>query len=260
LTNSEIDFNFVSHKNPAMLTPLKYMAHVLLIFLITNVHAQSVTNNSMLCYVSTDNVTHAVQVQLIPSKPYFITCTYDNEQVVSLPQFFQFKCTQANSTIELKIHVADAVHSQYISKQFLVSEKNVVYELPISLYASNDILKSEHAKIQSIELVNISNEAVELTEINFSNTSSNYEVKLNQLFSVDLQQEKQRNYILNCTIAQHVNINLFNTNGGNSKKITKQLKAGKNVIQFDDMQLNAGKYVVTITENTSKENYSSVMN
>ncbi len=234
-------------KTQAMLTPLKYMAHVLLFFTITIVQAQSVSENSILCYVSEDYAVHAVNKSLSSQQPYKIACSYENEQS-TIPKYIQFRCTNKPVLLTVNVHVVDGAHEQYIKQTIQLKGKNKIYEMPILAYVSNDLLLSNTAKIHSIEFTNLSDATVDLKELNFSNISATYDVKLNQLFTIDSKNLSAKNYTFTSSTSKHVNINVYNTNGGFARKIMKTLQAGENEIEFDEMQLNDGKYVVTITE------------
>ncbi|MEZ5053735.1 MAG: hypothetical protein R2807_03030 [Chitinophagales bacterium] len=229
-------------KTQAMLTPLKYMAHVLIFFTITIVQAQSVSENSILCYVSADYAVHAVNKSLSTQQPYTATCmplvsVHDNYFITNKP-----------AVLNVNVHVVDDTHEQYIKQTIQLKGKNNIYEMPILAYVSNDLLLSNTAKIHSIEFTNMSDATVDLKELNFSNTSAKYEVKLNQLFTIDSKNLGSKNYMFSSATSKHVNINVYNTNGGFARKIMKTLQAGENEIEFDELQLNEGKYVVTITE------------
>lgn len=240
------------HKNPAMLTPLKHMARVLIFLSITIVQAQPLSNSSILCYVSADNATHEVNAELIQSQPHTITCSYSDADA-SIPKFIQFNCSGGATLLTVKVFITDGAHTQTITKDIQVNERNAVYEMSVLAFVSEEIVQSGKARINSIEFSNNMNTSVSLEKINFSNSTSNYEVKLNQVFTVDISNALQKNYIIKSNTPKEVSINLYKTNGEFSKKIIKSLITGENYIQFDEMQINDGKYVIAITENDSKK-------
>ena len=240
------------HKNPAMLTPLKHMAHVLIILSISIVQAQPLSNSSILCYVSADNATHEVNAELIQTKPHTITCSYSDADA-SIPKFIQFNCSGGATLLTVKVFITDGIHKQTITKDLQVNERNAVYEMPVLAFVSDQIIQSGKAKINSIEFSNNMNTSVWLERINFSNVTSNYEVKMNQVFTVDMANSTQKNYVIKSNMPKDVSINLYKTNGEFSKKVTKSLMAGENYIRFDEMQINDGKYVIAITENDTKK-------
>lgn len=241
------------HKNPAMLTPLKHMARVLIFLSISIVQAQTLVNNSsILCYVSADNATHEVNAQLIQSKPHTITCSYGDANP-TIPKFIQFNCSGGASLLTVKVFITDGSHVQIINRDIQVNGSNTIYEMAVLAYASEEIIQSGKAKISSIEFSNNMNTEIVLDRINFSKSSSNYEVKLNQVFTVDMGNLHQKNYLIKASLPKEVSINLYNTNGEFSKKFIKSLLPGENYIQFEEMQIKQGKYVIAITENDSKK-------
>lgn len=258
LTNTKRHTIFALHKNPsAMLKPLTLMAHVLIILSITIVQAQPSLNSSMLCYISADNTSHKVDANLTQAQPYTITCNYDDINA-TIPKFLQFGCTGGSTLLTVEIHITDGQHNQKITKDIPVDASRKLYEVPVLAFVSNEMMQNGKARINSIIFSNNMNSEVFLSEINFSNISSNYEVKMNQIFTVDLAGAKQKNYFIKANTFKDVNINLYKSNGEFTQKITKSLINGENFIHFDDMPaLSQGKYVVVITENDPNSKKSS---
>lgn len=231
-----------------MLKPLTLMARVLAIFSITIVQAQSTNNSSMLCYISADNTTHLVDSKLIPAQPYTITCTY-NEKDASIPKFIQFSCSGA-SVITVDVHVTNGTTTQKISKDIRIQANRAVYEVPVLAYVNDNIMQSGNARINAIEFSNTLNQEAHLNEVYFTNTSSNYEVKFNQIFTVDLDDTTPLNYFIKSNEYKDVQINVYKSKGEYSTKLNKNLNIGDNFIMFDELSANYhGKYIVVITEN-----------
>ena len=235
-----------------MLTPLKHMARVLIFLSISIVQAQTLSNNSsILCYVSADNAMHEVNAELIQSKPHTITCSYSDANP-SIPKFIQFNCSGEASLLTVKVYITDGSHTQILNRDIQINGRSTTYEMPVLAYVSQEIIQTGKAKISSIEFSNNMNTNVMLDRINFSKSSSNYEVKLNQVFTVDMQ-NLQKNYLIKLNATKEVSINLYKISGEFSKKIVKSLLPGENFIQFDELQIAEGKYVIAITENDSKK-------
>lgn len=240
---------FAVHKNPAaMLKPLTLMARVLIILSITIVQAQPSLNSSMLCYISADNTSHKIDADLTQAEPYTITCSY-NDVAAAIPKFIQFSCNGASTLITVDINITDGEKNQKITKDISVNEARKLYEVPVLAYVSNELIQNGKARINSIVFSNNMNTNLLLAELNFSNTTSNYEVKMNQIFTVDLTSALMKNYFIKANTFKDVNINLYKSNGEFTQKITKSLMSGENFVRFDEMPLQEGKYVVVITEN-----------
>ena len=235
-----------------MLKPLTLMARVLAILSITIVQAQTSLNSSMLCYISADNTSHKLDASLTQAAPYTITCSYGDADA-AIPKFLQFSCDGGSTLVTVDVHITDGVHNQKITKNIQVNESRKLYEVPVLAYVSNQIMQNGKARISSIVFSNNMNTEILLSELKFSNTTSNYEVKMNQVFTVDMANSTQKNYVIKSNMPKDVSINLYKTNGEFSKKVTKCLMAGENYIRFGEMQINDGKYVIAITENDTKK-------
>lgn len=231
-----------------MLKPLTLMARVLTIFSITIVQAQTTTNSSMLCYLSTDNTSHQLDVSLIQAKPYTITCSY-NEKDASIPKYIQFNCEGTASLLTVDVHITNGISTQKISKDIQINKYKSEYEIPVLGYVNNDIVQNGKARISSIVFSNNMNTEVQLGSVHFSNISNNYEVKMNQVFTVDLNSAILKNHFIKVENLKEVSINIYKANGEFSQKFTKNLNPGENYLQFDELPLQQAKYVVVITEN-----------
>ncbi len=238
-----------------MLKPLTLMAHVLILLSITIVQAQP-SNSSMLCYISADNTSHKVSANLTQAQPYTITCSYGDADA-AIPKFLQFSCSGGSTLITVDIQITDGINTQKITKDIPVNTTRSLYEVPVLAYVSNELMQNGKAKINSIVFSNDMNSEVQLSELNFSNTSNNYEIKTNQVFTVDLTNARMKNYYIKANILKDVNINLYRLNGEFTQKITKTLMNGENFISFDEMSLQEEKYVVVITENYNNSKKSS---
>ncbi|MCB0507962.1 MAG: hypothetical protein R2739_02365 [Chitinophagales bacterium] len=240
-----------------MLTPLKYMAHVLLIFLtFTIVQAQNQPSNSILCYVSADYASHTVKAAISPSSSYKISCNYENTEA-SIPKFIQFKCAGNSGSIEVKIHISNGKTEQTFAQTIQLNQQNALYEMPVLVYVSDALSQSKNAHISAIEFNNLSNSTIALNELNFSNFTSTYEVKLNQVFTVDKNSIEQKNYIIKSDKTKYISLKIYSINGGFASKVNKQLQPGNNILSFNDLNLKSGKYVVTTTENNQKDDLMS---
>lgn len=233
-----------------MLTPLKYMAHVLLLFSISIVQAQSSLSSSMLCYISADNSSHSINAPLVPTKPYTITCSY-NDADAAIPKYIQFSCNGGSTLVTIDIQLTDGVHQQKISKDISILPTQNLYEIPVLAYVSDELMQNGKARISSIVFSNKMNAETVLSEVNFSNSSNNYEVKMNQVFSVDLTDALLKNYLIKSSASRDININLYNSTGTFSKKIATKITNGDNLLHFKEMNLQPGKYVVVISENNT---------
>jgi hypothetical protein len=231
-----------------MLKPLTLMARVLTIFSITIVQAQTTTNSSMLCYLSTDNTSHKMDVSLAQAKPYTITCSY-SEKDAAIPKFIQFNCEGNATLLTVDVHITNGTSTQKISKDIQVNSDKSVYEIPVLAYVNNDIVQNGKARISSIVFSNNMNTEVQLAGVNFSNSSNNYEVKMNQVFTVDLNSAVLKNHFIKVDALKDVSINIYKSNGEFSQKFTRNLNPGENYLQFEQLPLQQAKYVVVITEN-----------
>jgi hypothetical protein len=239
-----------------MLKPLTLMARVLAILSITIVQAQPTLKSSMLCYISADNTSHKIDAQLTQADPYTITCSY-SDVAAAIPKFIQFSCEGGSTLVTVDIHITDGVHQQKITKDIQVNTNRKLYELPVLAYVQDAIIQTGNARISSIVFSNNMNSQVLLSEVNFSNSTSNYEVKLNQIFTVDLSGQVMKSYYIKSAAFKDVNINLYKSNGEFSQKLNKTLINGDNFIQFDELPLQPSKHVVVITENDPNAKKSS---
>jgi hypothetical protein len=101
------------------------------------------------------------------------------------------------------------------------------------------------------------NTPVLMSELNFSNTSLKYEVKLNQVFTVDLGNTILKKYFISADTYKTININFYKTNWEFDQQIVKGLVRGENYLHLDELGVKDGKYVVVITENDIKKAPSS---
>ena len=231
------------------------MARVLAILSITIVQAQTSLNSSMLCYISADNTSHKVDADLTPEQSYTITCTY-NDVEAAIPKFIQFSC-EGSARITVDINITNGTQQQKITKEIQVAPNRKLYEVPVLAYVSNEIIQNGHAKVNSIVFSNNMKTVVQLEELRFSNMTSNYEVRLNQVFTVDLSGAFTKNYYIKTSSFKDVSINLYKANGEFTQKISKSLANGDNYLNFDETPLQQGKYVVVITENDTKKSPGS---
>ena len=238
-----------------MLKPLTLMARVLAILSITIVQAQTSLNSSMLCYISADNTSHKVDADLTPEQSYTITCTY-NDVEAAIPKFIQFSC-EGSARITVDINITNGTQQQKITEEIQVAPNRKLYEVPVLAYVSNEIIQNGHAKVNSIVFSNNMKTVVQLEELRFSNMTSNYEVRLNQVFTVDLSGALTKNYYIKTSSFKDVSINLYKANGEFTQKISKSLANGDNYLNFDETPLQQGKYVVVITENDTKKSPGS---
>ena len=240
-----------------MLKPLTLMARVLAIFTITIVQAQtSVSSNSMLCYISADQTQHKIGVDLSLAQPYTITCSYNDVQA-EIPKYIQFACNNAVATLSVEINITNGTQEQKIQRDIPVVSGRKLYEIPVLAYVNDALIQEGKARISSIIFSNSINTTVHLTEVNFANTSNNYEVRLNQVFSVDKTNAVSKNYIIKSNAFKNVSINLYKNHGQSNQKILCSLSNGDNYMHFDELPLQDGKYVVVITESEVKPNKSS---
>lgn len=236
-----------------MLKPLTYMAPVLLL-LSTIVHAQSSINNTYsLCAISTNIGEQKVNLSLTQQQPRTLTCNYEDD-AVSVPKYLQFTCDGATSNITVQVVVTDGKEKQTITKDFLVNPYNTFHEMPLLAHVSDAIIQSGNAKIKSITFSNNMNNALVIGDIKFTKVSSRYEVKMNQVFSVEVGNTAIRKHIIQSTSDKDVFINMYKSNGAFDHKIVRSLKAGENALSFEEMQVKPGKYVVVITDAIEKKN------
>ncbi|MFN8261649.1 MAG: hypothetical protein U0X41_11995 [Chitinophagales bacterium] len=209
----------------------------------------------MLCYISADNTSHKVDADLTPEQSYTITCTY-NDVEAAIPKFIQFSC-EGSARITVDINITNGTQQQKITKEIQVAPNRKLYEVPVLAYVSNEIIQNGHAKVNSIVFSNNMKTVVQLEELRFSNMTSNYEVRLNQVFTVDLSGALTKNYYIKTSSFKDVSINLYKANGEFTQKISKSLANGDNYLNFDETPLQQGKYVVVITENDTKKSPGS---
>lgn len=233
-----------------MSKPLTLMVRVLAILSVTIVQAQPNVNNSMLCYISTDNTSHKVDIGLSKAHPFTINCNYSDAQA-AIPKYIQFACNGGSTLLSADIYVTNGSETQKISQEIHLLADKKQYEVPVLAYVNNDIMQNGKARISAITFTNTINVATQLTEVNFSNTSNDYEVKLNQIFTVEVNKGQQKNYIIKANTLKDVSISLYKSTGEFNQKVSKTLTGGDNYLLFDDLYLQDGKYVVVITENKS---------
>jgi hypothetical protein len=238
-----------------MVQPKTLMAHVL-IFISVIVQAQSLPDNSILCYIGADNAPHKITANVAQQVPYSITCKYE-DGTVAIPKFFQFSCDGGSTSLTVKVNITDGEHTQVISKDISVNENDVLYEVPVLAMVNDAVIQSGKARIKSITFVNNMNVPVLVTEVNFSNTSLKYEVKMNQVFTVDLRTAILKKYFITAETYKTISINLYKPDGEFDQKIAKGLVRGENYLDLDQLGVKEGKYVVVITENDLKKAPSS---
>ena len=240
-----------------MSKPLTLMARVLAIFTITIVQAQtSVSNKSMLCYISADQTQHKVEVDLLQAQPYTITCSYSEVQA-DIPKYIQFACNNAVATLSVEVNITNGVQDQRIRREIPVVSGKKVYEMPVLAYVNDALIQEGKARISSITFSTIDTAIVHLTEVNFANSSNAYEVRLNQVFTVDKNNALSKNYFIKSTTFKNVSINLYKVSGEFNQKILCSLTNGDNYMHFDELPLQDGKYVVVVTESEVNPNKSS---
>lgn len=219
------------HKNPAMLKPLIIMAHVLL-FTFVSVQAQSSLGNSnnTLCVIGENQLPQKVDVFLEQAKPFTFTC--NNDVATTIPKFFQFTCNQSDSYLTVQINVTDGNNNQIITKDIEISDKVELYEMQLLSLVNIELLQSGKAHVKSIVFKNNLISSVELTSVNFTNISSSYEVKLNQIFTIDLSDQTQKNYFVTLKSDKDVNINLYKPNGEFDHTISKKISKRTELYPF----------------------------
>ena len=173
-----------------------------------------------------------------------------------IPKFIQFSC-EGSARITVDINITNGTQQQKITKEIQVAPNRKLYEVPVLAYVSNEIIQNGHAKVNSIVFSNNMKTVVQLEELRFSNMTSNYEVRLNQVFTVDLSGALTKNYYIKTSSFKDVSINLYKANGEFTQKISKSLANGDNFLNFDETPLQQGKYVVVITENDTKKSPGS---
>ncbi len=236
--------------------PEALMAFVLTLFSIS-VNAQSSSDKGILCYIGADNAAHPVNMYVTQSKPFNITCNYENG-TASIPKFFQFSCNGGASLLSVQISITDGVHAQVLNKDVQVNETDELYEVPVLAYVNEEIMQSGKAHITSIKFTNNMNLGVHLAEVNFSNISANYEIKMSQVFTVDMREPLLKNYFMYASTAQTVSINLYKTTGELEQKILKELVRGENYLKFSELGVpQDDKYVIVISEYDIKKAPSS---
>ncbi len=230
-----------------MLKPLTIMAHVLLL-LIVSVQAQPALENAKkLCLVGLNQPSQKFDVYLAPEKPVVISCSNEGAGFI-IPKFMQFTCEEGKSIITVKINLSDGTHQQTISRDVEVANITGIYELPLLSFVSYEILQTGKGQIKSISFTNSGNESLLLSEIGFSNSTLNYEVKMNQVFTIDLNKDLQKNYYINVGTQKDVSINLYKSNGEFDHSIVKSLQRGENYLHFTELEVEVSKYVVVITD------------
>ena len=222
------------------------MAHVLM-FISLIVQAQSLSDNSILCYIGKDNVSQIINTYITQAEPYSILCNHE-EGNHTVPKFLQFYCISGSSLLTVLVSITDGEHTQIITKDIEVNENESLYEMTVLPFVTDELKQSGTLRIKSIKFSNNMNTGVLLSEVNFSNISSNYEVKMNQVFTVDMRNGIQKKYYINSNTVKMVRINLYRENGEIDQKVTKNLVRGENFIHFANMPIDEEKYFIVITE------------
>jgi len=244
-----------------MVNPKILMAHVLTLFTLI-VQAQSLSDNNILCYIGADNAPHKVNKVITQDKPYELVCKFE-DGTTAIPKFFQFSCDEGASSLTVQITITDGEHTQVITKEIQIREDEYLYEVPVLAAVMYDLMQTGRAHVKSISFKNNMNLPVHLSEVNFSNATANYEIKLNQVFTVDLRNQIQKRYYFNAPTFQSISINMYQPNGEFNQKITKDVVKGDNFLHFEKLDVKEGKYVIVITENDPKKapsNRITVMN
>lgn len=244
-----------------MFKPLFTLANVLL-FISLTVHAQSQLDNttSVVCVVGTNQDTHKIGLHIEKFKAVVVTCSNEDQNPV-IPKYIKFTCSEGTSLITVDVNITDGTHVQTITKNIEVTERNSKYEIAVLNMLNYEILQSGRAHIKSIVFKNNSSNNVLLEEIDFNNSSFNYEVKLNQIFTIDLASETKKNYFINLKTNKDVNINLYKSNGEYDHSISRNFNAGENFLYFSEMDLADEKYIVVISDiyqNNKKSSNSKI--
>lgn len=205
-----------------------------------------------MCYIGADNAPYKVNAYIVPGKPYEISCKYEDVSA-SIPKFLQFTVRGDAASLHVQINLSDGTQTQVINKEVQLNGSTFLYEVPVLAYVNDALMQTGKAHIKSIVISNSDNAEVLLADISFSNTSAKYEVKMNQVFTVDLTEGAPKNYFMSAPTFKMVNINLYKTNGEFFQQISRELTRGDNYLHFEQLDLRDGKYVVVITENDIKK-------
>ncbi|MBK9330112.1 MAG: hypothetical protein IPM95_12620 [Sphingobacteriales bacterium] len=240
-----------------MLKPLTHMALVLISFTFC-VHAQSSEDNtnSLLCLIGRNSSPQEFNLNLSQKQPVTIACSYEDASV-TIPKYLQFSCEGGNSLITVQILISDGDKRQTVVKDISVNDRNVYYEMPLLAYVTDDMAHNPKAKIYSVTFSNNMNTEHTIGEVGFSRYTSRYEVKLNQVFTVDIGTGSNKRYVIQSNVPRDIFVNMYRSNGEFDHKILQSIKTGENAIQFEEMQIKSGKYVVVISDVADKKTPSS---
>lgn len=240
-----------------MLKPLTHMALVLLSFTLC-VHAQSTEDNtnSLLCVIGRNIAPQEFNMSLTQKQPVTVACSYDDASV-TIPKYLQFSCSGGNSLITVQVLISDGDKRQTVVKDVSVNDRNLYYEMPLLAYVTEDMAQNPKAKVYSVTFSNNMNTELNIGEVGFSRYTSRYEVKLNQVFTVDIGTGSNKRYVIQSNIPRDIYVNMYKSNGEFDHLILQTIKTGENAIQFDEMQIKSGKYVVVISDVADKKAPSS---
>lgn len=230
-----------------MLKPLITMAHVLIVLIVTVQAQTALENANKICLVGLNQPSQKFDVYLAPEKPVVISCSNETGGAV-IPKFMQFTCEEGTSAITVKVNFSDGTHQQTVTKEVEIKNYTNTYELHLLSLVNYEILQTRNGQIKYISFTNNGDESILLNEINFSNSALNYEVKMNQVFTIDLNKDKQKNYYINAVTQKDVSINLYKSNGEFDHAIVKSLNQGENYLHFNELDIEPIKYVIVITD------------
>jgi hypothetical protein len=180
------------------------------------------------------------------------------ERSGSIPKYFQFSAN-SNSSTQLTVQVTIDANGQIqtINKALDISGLGAYYEIPVQQYLASGFQDNPDAVIKSV-LLTTQSDKVMIRETNFSNTSVNYPIGINQVFVMDMTKINKRYYI-HSSYARGVNINIYDKTGLLIKKEKTLLNVGDNFITMELlMDLKPDKYVIVVTD-VANTNVSTTM-
>ena len=233
-----------------MLKPLLFtLAHVAILS-VSVLYAKSNPEKQTHAYAVSvkENSVQPVQAFVSKQHPVEVSCQYA-KGVAGIPAYMQFSCQGASSLLGVTIQVADGNQLLSFTKEVMVNEADDLYEIDLTALSGAGMKKNKDAQIMSVTFKNLVNGSeVAMQDVSFSNASSFVEIKMGQVVSFDAAAVARKNYYIQSSKDNLVNISLAKTGGNFNQCITGNIFPGQNVLSLDALELEQGTYTIVITE------------
>lgn len=237
-----------------MFNPKLFVAHVFICFTIV-AHAQNSKSFKTISLTDVNFKPQEISVAVSKQKPCLIN--FEQHQT-SIPKYFQFTCNGNDASLTIQITITDGSQVQTITKDVKI-DTNSLYEARILPRNRNDIQLNSNSYIKSVLIVNNMDGEVNIGSCNFSNVSMINEVNINQIFTVDLDAENQKRYMVYSKETKAISMNVYKLNGELDERVMYTLNPGENYIDFSLMKKNYGRKVLQISDDLLKKPSSKIV-